>query len=179
MFAALSMRPQRMNDLKLLHLDYWGRKSQDYWELYESLPLLEDLVLRKCYSLTDEGVIGNGNPHTSMLNLKKLKHLILDGYWSITDASFTQVFSKLKLKTLHVWDDPDKNEKSVTMKCLACFENSVCGDTLESLKMNKPYKTSLVDIKKVLVHSCKSLKRVEVLEVAGAGSKSTKHVITF
>jgi hypothetical protein len=41
-----------------------------------------------------------------------LKHLTLDGYWSITDISFLQVFSKLPLKKLTVWDDclDKKNE---------------------------------------------------------------------
>jgi hypothetical protein len=58
-------------NLKLLHLDYWGRNHKDFGELYESLPLLEELVLHKCYRLTDESIVGSAEDgKQSMLQLK-------------------------------------------------------------------------------------------------------------
>lgn len=61
-------------NLKILHLDFWGRKNEDFFELYDALPLLEELVLHKCYNLSDQSIVGVGGGgeknKSTMLQLK-------------------------------------------------------------------------------------------------------------
>lgn len=125
-------------NLKVLHLDYWGRVNEDFWELYE-LEKLEELVLRKCGRFKDSSVLGTGqnsmtkltskwvafvtivcNDTTKLIiyiliNYTDLKRLVLEGFWSITDVCFVKVFSKMGLKTLQVWDQPNSKDKSVSV----------------------------------------------------------------
>jgi hypothetical protein len=57
------------------------------------------------------------------------------------------------------------------MTSLHSLPNSICGENLELLRINKPFKASLSDVKKSLV-KLRSLKRVEVLEGEGKGKES-------
>lgn len=52
---------------------------------------------------------------------------------------------------------------------------SKCCATLEHLKINKPYKASLIDVKQTLMN-CRALKNAEILIETGPGA-STKNIV--